>query len=72
VTLIFDIKIIRSHLLVINNHHTKFEVPRSKRSLVIDRKPFGVRTDRPTNRQTNAKQYTPTSLKGGIIYKSTA
>jgi hypothetical protein len=22
------------------NHHTKFEVPRPKRSLVIDRKPF--------------------------------
>jgi hypothetical protein len=60
----FDPKINRDHLLVMNNHHTKLEVPRPKRSLVIARKPFGIRTDRPTDRQTNAKQYTPTSLKG--------
>jgi hypothetical protein len=56
--------------MVMNNHHTKFEVPRPKRSLVISRKPFGLQTDRPTDRQTdrqtNAKQYIPTSLKGGI------
>jgi hypothetical protein len=40
VTNTFDPKINRSHLLVMNNHHTKFEVPRPKCSLVIDRKPF--------------------------------
>jgi hypothetical protein len=47
------------------NHHTKFEVPRPKGSLVITRKPFGLRTNGPTN----AKQYTPSSLKWGIIFK---
>jgi hypothetical protein len=35
-----DPKINRGHLLVMTNHHTMFEVPRPKRSLVIDRKPF--------------------------------
>jgi hypothetical protein len=43
------------------NHHVRFEVPRPKGSLVITRKPFGLRTDGPTN----AKQYTPSSLKWG-------
>jgi hypothetical protein len=32
--------IIRGHLLLMNNHQTKFEVPRPKRSTVIDRKPL--------------------------------
>jgi hypothetical protein len=57
-----DLKINRGHLLVMKNHHTKFEVPRPKRSLVINLKPFGLLT----NGLTNAKQYTPSSLKGGI------
>jgi hypothetical protein len=33
-------KINRGHLLVMTNPHTRFEVPRHTRSLVIDRKPF--------------------------------
>jgi hypothetical protein len=33
----FDPKIIRDHLLVMNNPHTEFEGPRSKNSLVMDR-----------------------------------
>jgi hypothetical protein len=40
VTLTFDPKINRGHLLVMNNHHTMIEVPRPKSSLVIDRKPL--------------------------------
>jgi hypothetical protein len=39
-TLTFDPKIKKAHLLVINKHHAKFEVPRPKHSLVIDRKLF--------------------------------
>jgi hypothetical protein len=35
VTLTFDLKIKKGHVLVMNNHHTKFEVPRPKLSLVI-------------------------------------
>jgi hypothetical protein len=46
VTLTFDPKINSGHLLVMTNHHTKFEVPRPKGSLVIDRKPFGLWTDK--------------------------
>jgi hypothetical protein len=48
------------------NHQTKFEVPKPKRSLVIDRNHLVYgQTDRQTDRQTNAKQYT--QYKGGII-----
>jgi hypothetical protein len=57
-------KINRGHLLVMTNHHTEFEVPRPKRSLVITRKPLGLRTDGPTN----AKQYVHSSLKWGHNY----
>jgi hypothetical protein len=32
----------RGHLLFINYHHTKFEVPRPKHFLSIDRKPFDL------------------------------
>jgi hypothetical protein len=39
-----DPKINRDHLLVMSNHHTKFEVPRPKRSLVIDRNLFFTRS----------------------------
>ena len=35
-----DLKINRFHLLVMTNTPTKYEVPGSKRSQVIDRKPF--------------------------------
>ena len=58
-----DLKINRVHLLVMTNQPTKFEVPGPKRSQVIDRKPFGLPTDRPTC----AKQYTPLLSEGGII-----
>jgi hypothetical protein len=34
--------------------------------LVIGWKPFGLPTNRPTDGQTNAKQYTPNYLNGGI------
>jgi hypothetical protein len=40
VTLAFDPKIYRDHLLVMTNHHTKFEVPRPKRPLGIEWKLF--------------------------------
>jgi hypothetical protein len=40
VTLTFDPKINRGHVIVMNNHHTKFDAARPKRSLVIDRKSF--------------------------------
>jgi hypothetical protein len=40
VTLTFDPKINRGHLLVKNNHQTKFEVSRPKGSLDIDQKLF--------------------------------
>jgi hypothetical protein len=43
-TLTFDLKINRGHMLVMTNHHTKFEDPRPKCSLVITRKPFGQQT----------------------------
>jgi hypothetical protein len=42
VNLTFDPKINSGHLLVMNNHHTKFKVPRPWRSLVITRKPVNV------------------------------
>jgi hypothetical protein len=38
--LTFDPKKKWDHLLVMNNHHTKFEVPMPKSSLVIDQKQF--------------------------------
>jgi hypothetical protein len=52
VTLTFDPSTPKSKV-VMNNHHTKFEVPKPKRSLVINRKPFGLRTGGPTDRQTD-------------------
>jgi hypothetical protein len=63
-----DPKINRVHLMVMTNHHTKFEVPRPKRSLVIDWKPFGLQTDGPTDRQVQSN--IPSFLRsGGIIMK---
>jgi hypothetical protein len=56
VTLIFDpfeLKINRGYLLVMANVLSKSEVPIPKRSLVIDHKPFGQQTDRPTNLPTD-------------------
>jgi hypothetical protein len=47
------------------NHHTKFEVPRPKGSLVITRKPFGLRTDG-TDRQVQSN-IPPLLRSGGII-----
>jgi hypothetical protein len=47
-----DLKINIGHLLVMINHHTKFEVPRPKQSLVFTWKPLCLRTDG----QKNAKQ----------------
>jgi hypothetical protein len=41
----------KGHLLVMNNPHTKFEVPKPKLLLVIDQKPFGLRTNQPIDRQ---------------------
>jgi hypothetical protein len=41
----------RGHLLVMNNPHTKLEVPKPKHSLVIDQKPFGQWTNRLIDRQ---------------------
>jgi hypothetical protein len=63
-----DPKINRGHLLVMTNHHTKFEVPRPKGSLVITRKPFGLRTDGPTDRQVQSN-IPPFLRNGGIITK---
>ena len=65
-------KINRGHLLVMTSHHTKLEDPWAISSLVIDRTNFFYGpTDRPTYRPTDgptyAKQYTPSSSKGGII-----
>jgi hypothetical protein len=37
---VIDPKFRRGHLLVMNNNHTKFEVPKPNRSLVIDWKQF--------------------------------
>jgi hypothetical protein len=51
----------RGHLMVMNNRHIKFVVPRPKGSLVIDRKPFDLWTDRQT--QMHLALYTPTSVK---------
>ena len=57
-------KLNRGHLLVLTNHQTMLEDPWTIRSLVIDRTRLVYgRTDRPTC----AKQYTPSSSKGGII-----
>jgi hypothetical protein len=46
-----DHKINRGHTLVMDNQHTKFKVHRLMLSLVIARNPFGLRTDRPIDRQ---------------------
>jgi hypothetical protein len=64
-----DPKINRGHLLVMYNHHTKFKVPRFKCSLVIDRKTFGLWTDRPTDRPTDKCKATyPLFFEGGHNY----
>ena len=56
----------RGHLLVMTNHHTKVENPWAMSSLVIDRTRFAYGPMYPwTDRPTSAKQYTPSSLKGG-------
>ena len=54
------------------NHHAKLEDPRAISYLVIDRTRFVYgQMDQPTDRITDgptfAKQYIPTSSKGGII-----
>ena len=54
----------RGHLLVKTNHHTKVEDAWAMSSLVIDRTKFVYGQ---TDRLKSAKQYTPTSSKGGII-----
>ena len=72
VTVTFDLEtpysiVNRGHLLIMPNHHTKLD-PWAISSLVIDWTRFVYgQTDRPTDRPTFAKQYTPTSLKGVII-----
>ena len=58
----------RGQLLVMTNHHTKLEDPWAMNSLFIDRTRFVYEcTDWLYNQLTYAKQYTPTSPKGGII-----
>jgi hypothetical protein len=60
---LYDPKTIGVIFFVMNNPNTKFEIPRSKRSLVIDRKP----TEGPTT--DNCKAIYTHYLKGGIIIK---
>jgi len=62
VTLTYDLKNNRGLLCVMTNHHTKFKDSRLYLSPVTDRKPSIYQ---PTDRQTRAKQYTPTFFKGG-------
>jgi hypothetical protein len=45
------------------NHHTKFEVPTPKGSLVIDRKPFGTYV-RLTDGRTTRRLYAPPNFFG--------
>ena len=60
-----DLKINRNHLHPSTHVYAKFDKPGS---ILCRYHPDKVRsTDRPTNRPTFAKQYTPTSLKGGIM-----
>ena len=56
--LTFDPKINRGHPLVMTNLHVKYEHSVTKSAETI------WSTDRPTNRLTLAKQYTPSSSKG--------
>ena len=71
VTLTFDLrfpKFNRDRLLVLTNHHIKLEDPWAMSSLVIDQTRFVYGwTDGWTDGPTCAKQYTPSSSKGGII-----
>jgi len=67
----------RGHLLTKANAHVKYQANRSIRSQVIDRKRTGLPTDTQTDRQTRrptdrhpAKQYTPSSSKGGNPFTS--
>ena len=74
-----DLKIDRDHLHTGRNVCAKFCDPSSILCQVIIRTRFGIPTDGPTDRRTCqptdrrtgqptwAKQYTPTSLKGGIM-----
>ena len=62
VTLNFDLKITRDHLHSEMQISARFDKPRSILCLVIIQTRFGL----PTDGATWAKQYTPTSMKGGI------
>ena len=68
VTLTFDLKFNKDHLHSKTHICAKFDKPRAILCLVIIRQGLVYRpTDRPIDRPTFAKQYTRTSLKGGII-----
>ena len=70
-TLTFDLVTLnqKGSSLVMTKLPTMFGESRPKLSLVIDWKPFGLRTDQKTDPPTIAKQYTPSLLVGGIIMK---
>jgi hypothetical protein len=68
VTLTFDPKVNKVHLLVMNNPNTKFEVPRLLKLLNRNHLVYGL--TRKAKAIYYAKQFTPTSLKGGIIISS--
>jgi hypothetical protein len=61
VTLTFDLKTPKTigvifWSLTIPNLHTKFKVPRPKHFLINDLKPFGLRTNRSTDRQMQSNK----------------
>ena len=62
-------KIDREHLLSMTNVCMKFEKAGPNQTLVTDRTGLYM-MDRWTNGQTGAKQYIPSSSKGGIIFKT--
>ena len=68
VTLTYDLMTSKSIGVIYCSPPTsKFEDHRSRHCRVINQTSFGLPTDGPTYRLTCAKQYTPSSSKGGII-----
>ena len=61
-----DPKINMGHLQVITKLHVKYKGSVMNGFHDNQLKPFGLPTDIPTNQPTLVKQYTPSSLKGGI------
>ena len=62
-----DPKIYTSYLLIMTNLLLQYEDFMIYSFQNNQRKPFGLPNDRPTDRQTIAKQYIPSSSKGGMI-----